>query len=108
MKKFDYILIVIAIFMGSMLITKLLSGMIFIKAIVGLITMVMLLYWKLSPYKQQLSPKYQNWFSHIEKCVRPVWNLFRNIPKIQLGHNLSMEAAPFIACSILIIILVLI
>ena len=105
MKKFDLFLIAVAAVALLSLVGRILSGMWLIKFIVGIATLLVLLYWKLVPYKGQLSSQYMNWFVRIEKIIRPIWNMFNAVPNIQLGSNLSMESAPLIICSILIIIL---
>lgn len=108
MKNNDLFLIILAIVLAGLFLSRFLSGFWLIKAAVGLLTLTILLYWKLYPYKNQLSPIYLKWFIQIEKTVTPLWSLFKNVPKIQLGQNLAMESAPFIICSILIIILTII
>ena len=105
MKKFDWFLIAVAIITFLSLFGRILSGIWFVKLIVGIATLLVLLYWKLAPYQGQLSQKYLDWFVRVEKVMKPIWNLFNAVPNIQLGRNLSMESAPFIICSILIIIL---
>lgn len=108
MKKNDLFLIILAIVLVGLFLSRFLSGIWLFKTAIGLLTLIILLYWKLYPYKNQLSPKYLKWFIQIEKIVSPLWSLFKNVPKIQLGQNLLMESAPFIICSILIIILTII
>lgn len=107
MKKIDLILIAVAFCMAATAIVKFLSGIWILKLLVGMVTLVVLLYWKLAPYKSQLSPKYLQCFNQVEKCIKPVWGLFKNVPMIQLGNRLLMEAAPFIICSVLIILLII-
>lgn len=106
MKKFDLILITIVSLICIWIINSFLSAIFIVKAIVGLITLVVLLYWKLSPYKHQLSPKYFKYYSYVETGITPVWNLFQNVPRIQLGQGLAMDSAPVIISSILILILI--
>ena len=84
------------------------SGLFLVKVVIGLATLLVVLYWKMFPYKSQLSPRYLKWFVRIEKVMTHVLGIFKNVPKIQLGQNLAMESAPFIICSILIILLILI
>lgn len=106
MKKFDIILLIISIVLFASLLVRFLSGIWIFKVLVGIVTLLVLFYWKLAPYKAQLSPKYSSWFTQIERVIKPIWGIFKNVPNIQLGQHLAMESAPFIICSILIIILV--
>ena len=106
MKNVDYILWFAAILICSLAIGTFVSRLFVLKLIVGIYTMIMLIYWKLYPYRNQLGPKYQRLFMEVDKSVRPIWDLFKKIPNITLGPNLSMEAAPFITCAILLIILI--
>lgn len=108
MKKFDLILTAIVISIAISFVMRFFSGLFLVKALTGLATLLVVLYWKMFPYKGQLSPKYLKWFVRIEKVMTHVFGIFKNVPKIQLGQNLAMESAPFIICSILIIILIVI
>lgn len=106
MRKSDFVLIAIAVMMVISLMVRFLSGLWFLKLLVGIYTIVMLIYWKLSPYKTQLSTQYIKWFNYAERIIQPIWNLFKKLPKIQLGQHLAMDVAPFIICCILIILLI--
>lgn len=108
MKKIDLVLTAIVMVIVIPFLVKLFSGIIFVKMIMGFVTLLVVLYWKLYPYKNQLSPKYLKWFIKIENVMTHIFGIFKNVPKIQLGQNLAMESAPFIICSLLIIFLIVI
>lgn len=108
MKKIDVVLILLAVGLFWGLFHKIGMGIYLVRLLLGLITMVIMIYWKLAPYKSQLSPRYLAIANRIENILNPIFRAFSRLPKFQFGTHLSMDLAPFIVCSILIILLIII
>lgn len=107
MKRFDRIIVYIAILLLVVLLTSFASFVNIAKILVGLIILAFVIHWKLAPYKANLSPKYFNWFVKAENIINPVLNLLKNTPKIQIGQNFYLDSAPVIICGVLITILII-
>ena len=68
-----------------------------LKLLCALVMLV--LYWKIEPFKQQLFPKYQKAFGITERIFIRLQNVLGFIPKIQLGQRLQLDT-PLIVCII--------
>lgn len=70
-----------------------------LKLLCAIFLVMLILYWKIAPFKQQLFPKYQTAFGVIERIFIRLQNVLGFIPKIQLGQRLQLDT-PLIVCII--------
>ena len=71
-----------------------------LKLLCAIFLVMLILYWKIAPFKQQLFPKYQKAFGIItERIFMRLQNVLGFIPKIQLGQRLQLDT-PLIVCII--------
>ena len=68
-----------------------------LKLLCAIFLVMLVLYWKIEPFKQQLFPKYQKAFGITERIF--IQNVLGFIPKIQLGQRLQLDT-PLIVCII--------
>lgn len=71
-----------------------------LKLLCAIFLVMLVLYWKIEPFKQQLFPKYQKAFGITERIFIRLQNVLGFIPKIQLGQRLQLDT-PLIVCIIL-------
>ena len=107
MKRTDSILITTAliIFVGLLLCVNALA---ILKIVVCIIALILVLYWKILPYKSQLYPQYAKVADAIAKIVNPVLQLFNKMPNIRLGDKLFVDTKYLVLYSLLLIVLVII
>jgi len=108
MKKFDIVLASLAIILFGGLLHRIGLGGFLMRLSIGLMIIIIMIYWKLIPYKNQLSPRYLVIIRKIEKVLTPIFNFLSVLPKFQFGAHISMDLAPLIICSILILLLIII
>lgn len=70
-----------------------------LKLLCAIFLVILVLYWKIEPFKQQLFPKYQKAFGITERIFIRLQNVLGSIPKIQLGQRLQLDT-PLIVCII--------
>lgn len=104
MKKKDLGLIFVAILLLCSILGF--SWLIFIKVIAGLFMFLFVLYWKIIPYKMQLSINNQRLFGYFEKIFCILVNNLNFIPNIQLGQNIQIGSSYVAVIAVLIIILI--
>lgn len=105
MRKGNLVIFVIAVILVITLGSSFLSIMFFLKLLTGIITLLFVLYWKFTPYKNQLATNYRRYYDLMDKYIKPIFRMLSRYPKIKLGPSMEMESASFIICSILIVIL---
>lgn len=107
MKRTDSILFTtaFALFVGLLLYIDALA---ILKVVVCLIVIVLVLYWKILPYKSQLYPQYAKVADSVGMIVNPVLQMFHKMPNIQIGDKLFVDTKYIVLCSLLLLILVLI
>lgn len=91
MKKTDLILLIIAFALAIFLIGK--TWWIAVKLLLGILLIGMVLHWKISPFKTQLSDKYLKLFNLIDGYMQKILYGLKFIPKIQLGQHLQLDSA---------------
>lgn len=79
-----------------------------LKLVTGFSLFIVILYWKVLPYKNKLSEANLKKFETVGNICDPIFNLFTRLPKIKLGEYTDMNAAPLAVCGILILILMMI
>ena len=62
-----------------------------LKLLCAIFLVMLVLYWKIEPFKQQLFPKYQKAFGITERIFIRLQNVLGFIPKIQLGQRLQFD-----------------
>lgn len=68
--------------------------------------MALFIYSKLTPYKMQLTGKYQSIFLFFEKLFEPILNLLRKIAKpVQVGNGIAVDTSQVIILVLFLIIL---
>lgn len=107
MRKTDLVILAIAVILVITLGSSYLSAMFLLKLPIGIITLLFVLYWKFMPYKNQLATNYRRYYDMMDKCIQPIFRMFSRYSRIKLGPSMEMESAPFIICSILIVILII-
>lgn len=107
MRKGNLVILLSAAILLITLGSSLLSAMFFLKLMIGIITLLFVLYWKFTPYKNQLSSNYRKYYDMMDKYIKPVFRMFSRYSRIKLGLSMEMESSSFIICSILIVILVI-
>ena len=70
-----------------------------LKLLCAIFLVMLVLYWTIEPFKQQLFPKYQKAFGIAERIFIRLQNVLGFIPKIQLGQRLQLDT-PLIVCII--------
>lgn len=78
-----------------------------LKIAISLITIGIILYWKIFPYKNQLYPKYAKIMDSVSIFLTPLLQFFNKIPNVRLGDKLFVDTKYLVLCSILLLILVL-
>ena len=78
-----------------------------LKLATGFSLFVVILYWKVIPYKSKLNEDNLKKFETVGNICDPIFNLFTKLPKIKLGDSTEMNSAPLAVCGILILILMM-
>ncbi len=74
--------------------------------IINVLILALFLYSKLTPYKVQLTGKYQSVFLFFEKLFEPVLNLLRKIAKpAKVGNGIAVDMSQVILLILFLIIL---
>lgn len=107
MRKTDIVFLIIAVVLILVFGSSYMSARFLIKLPIGIITLLFVIYWKIMPYKNQLSANYRRYYDITDQVLQPIFKIFSRFNKVKLGATMQMESAPFIICSILIIILIL-
>lgn len=105
-KKSDYILITLSTVLALGIAIHSIGWIYIIKLIIGIVTFVVFLYWKLLPYKNQMYPNYEKILSSIERFLGPIMRQMNYIQSLKLGNHLSMDMRPYYLCSLCIILLI--
>lgn len=105
MKKSIVLLIGIAlILLGTLTRGNWIIGL---KLLCAMFLIILILYWKIVPYRQQLFPKYQKAFDITERILIRLQNVLSFIPKIQLGQNLQLDMSLIVGIIFMLMILVI-
>lgn len=105
MKKSIVLLIGIAlILLGTLTRGNWIIGL---KLLCAMFLIILILYWKIVPYRQQLFPKYQKAFDITERILIRLQNVLSFIPKIQLGQHLQFDMSLIVGIIFMLIILVI-
>lgn len=64
-----------------------------LKLLCAIFLVMLVLYWKIAPFKQQLFPKYQKAFGITERIFMRLQNILGFIPKIQMGQRLQLDTS---------------
>ena len=78
-----------------------------LKLLCAIFLVMLVLYWKIEPFKQQLFPKYQKAFGITERIFIRLQNVLGFIPKIQLGQRLQLDT-PLIVCIIFMLMILVV
>ena len=78
-----------------------------LKLLCAIFLVMLILYWKIAPFKQQLFPKYQTAFDITERMFIRLQNVLGFIPKIQLGQRLQLDT-PLIVCIIFMLMILVV
>ena len=78
-----------------------------LKLVTGFSLFIVILYWKVLPYKNKLNEANLKKFETVAGICDPIFNLFSRLPKIKLGDYTDMNSAPLAVCGILILILMM-
>lgn len=74
--------------------------------IVNVLILALFLYSKLTPYKAQLTGKYQSVFLFFEKVFEPILNLLRKIANpVKIGNGIAVDMSQVILLILFLIIL---
>ncbi len=104
MKQLFVFIIVISLILFGSIIRG--NWIVLLKLLCGLFLIVLMLYWKIAPFKGQLFPKYQRAFGIIENIFVKTLGVIKFIPKAQIGQHLQLDTS--IMFYIIVISLVLI
>ena len=105
MKKSIVLLIGIAlILLGTLTRGNWIIGL---KLLCAMLLIVLILYWKIVPFRQQLFPKYQKAFDITERILIKLQNVLGLIPKIQLGQHLQLDMSLIVCIIFMLMILVI-
>lgn len=77
------------------------------KLTVAVLLWLLLLFFKIKPYENELDYKNQKWFNYLNRIFIPLISLLGFIPNRQLGCKLSLNMPQMILCAIFIIIIVI-
>lgn len=77
-----------------------------LKLLCAMFLVMLVLYWKIVPFKQQLFPKYQKAFGITERIFIRLQNVLGFIPKIQLGQCLQLDTSLIVCIIFTLMILV--
>ena len=77
-----------------------------LKLLCAIFLVMLVLYWKIAPFKQQLFPKYQNAFGITERIFMRLQNILGFIPKIQMGQRLQLDTSLIVCIFFTLLILV--
>ena len=105
MKKSTVLLISIVLILLGMLTRG--NWIIGLKLLCAMFLVILILYWKIIPFKQQLFPKYQQAFGITERIFIRLQNILSFIPKIQLGQHLQLDTS-LIACIIFMLMILVV
>ena len=105
MKKSDLILPIIAFAILLTLVGS--SWMIMLKLGVGVLLLGVVLHWKVTPYKAQLTQKYVKIYNVFDSVFRIAFQAFNKVPNIQLGNRIQLDSSYVIIISLLTIILII-
>ena len=78
-----------------------------LKLLCAIFLVMLILYWKIAPFKQQLFPKYQTAFGITERIFIRLQNVLGFIPKIHLGQRLQLDT-PLIVCIIFMLMILVV
>ncbi len=78
-----------------------------LQLIAAALLWLLLLYFKIKPYENELDSKNKKWFDYLNKIFIPLISLLSFIPNRQLGPKLSLNMPQMVLCAILIIIIVI-
>lgn len=105
MKKSIVLLIGIAlILLGTLTRGNWIIGL---KLLCAMFLIILILYWKIVPYRQQLFPKYQKAFDITERILIRLQNVLSFILKIQLGQHLQLDMSLIVGIIFMLMILVI-
>ena len=104
MKKSTALLIGVALILSGTLARS--NWIIGLKLLCAIFLVMLILYWKIAPFKQQLFPKYLKAFGITEKVLIRLQNILSFIPKIQLGLHLQLDASLIVCIIFTLLILV--
>ena len=77
-----------------------------LKLLCAIFLVMLVLYWKIAPFKQQLFPKYQKAFGITERIFMRLQNILGFIPKIQMGQRLQLDTSLIVCIFFTLLILV--
>ena len=78
-----------------------------LKLLCAIFLIMLVLYWKIVPFKQQLFPKYQKAFDIAERIFIRLQNVLGFIPKIHLGQRLQLDISLIVCIIFTLMILVM-
>lgn len=105
MKKVDIVLIIIALVALFFVIGR--DWIFLIKIVVTILLLLVILYWKLFPYKNHIEGNYRKLFDAVGSILNPIVSRLSILPQIRLGTNLYLEIGYLIIVIILILTLII-
>lgn len=105
LKKSDITLIVTALV--ALLFLTGMHWIILIKILVAIVLLLILLYWKVFPYKNLIDGKYKSIFNAVDSALHPILSRLSSLPQIRLGTNLCLESGCLFITFILILTLII-
>lgn len=105
MKKTDVVLVFVSL---AVLFLILGSSWIYLaKMILGAFLITFTLYWKLVPYKNELTGNYQKLFVKFDAVISFLLGLFKACPRISIGTRLQLESSYLIIISLIVLLLII-
>lgn len=104
MKKTDYGLLMVSIIVLFLLLDS--HWIYCVKAILGAFLIIFALYWKLVPYKSELTGNYHELFSRVDRVFLFLLKLFKSCPRIGIGNRLQLDTSYLVIILIVVIILI--
>lgn len=105
MKRRDLILAAIALFLLLMIAGK--SWLIILKILLGVILFCTVLHWKITPFKDQLFPRFKKYYYLFDSIFNKFQLTFKGIPKFQLGQHIQLDMTYLAIISTITLILII-
>ncbi|MGL5980120.1 MAG: hypothetical protein ACRCZY_04435 [Phocaeicola sp.] len=105
MKKTDIGLLVLSLIVLFLLIGT--NSVCFAKIVLGLFLIIFALYWKIAPFKSELTDKYKLLFLRFEKIALLLLAPFKLCPKMRLGNRIQLETSYLVIFTIIILLLII-
>lgn len=105
MKKIDIIITVIAAFLLFTVVGH--SIPILIQTLAAVLLLATILHWKITPFKDQLSPNYKRAYHYCDKVIGVLLAPVSQIPKLQVGPRVQLDTSYVTIIAILSLTLII-